>query len=356
MRHAGAALVCNAAEASTSVASNAADRSRRSSSDDPAPRNIHAAPPRNIHVAAAASPRPEPRRRHRPERRYAADGHAVKELLKVATTLYEASNAHEAAQAGEKLPDAPPLASRMKDIKIARSLAADITERGARLHDLLGREEEVKGDRQAALRFLDTISSNMEGGEHAHVQRSVEALVERCQEDIEATKKQCSELSADEKALDAKIRKKRGELERHEKRLKSLRTVRPAFMDEYEKLERELQKQYARPRRNCLARRPRGFRGLSASRARRRRDLVAADYPRRGRGAAATCGRPPRTVRVVAAAAPPRATADYPRRDCGTAATRRRGLSAPRPAPPPRPRLRRNNVAGTRSTSNASGI
>lgn len=40
------------------------------------------------------------------------------------------------------------------------------------------------------------------------------------------------------------IKKKSAEVERGEKRLKSLQTVRPAFMDEYEKLEVELQRQY----------------------------------------------------------------------------------------------------------------
>merc|ERR1712025_517877 len=35
-----------------------------------------------------------------------------------------------------------------------------------------------------------------------------------------------------------------GELERHEKRLKSLESVRPAFMDEYEKLEVDLKREY----------------------------------------------------------------------------------------------------------------
>ena len=45
--------------------------------------------------------------------------------------------------------------------------------------------------------------------------------------------------------MDAKIKKKKNELERHEKRLSSLQNVRPAFMDEYEKLEGELQKQYS---------------------------------------------------------------------------------------------------------------
>ena len=77
------------------------------------------------------------------------------------------------------------------------------------------------------------------------VRRSVEALVERCKEDIESAKKACDEYAADERALDAKIKKKKNELERHEKRLSSLQNVRPAFMDEYEKLEGELQKQYS---------------------------------------------------------------------------------------------------------------
>ena len=144
---------------------------------------------------------------------YMADGHAVRELLKVAKTLYAASEAQEAYKAGEELPDVPSLGTKSKDIRVARQLAADITDRGARLHDLLGHENDVKQDRQAALRFLDTISSNLDGGEHAHVRRSVDALVERCKEDIESAKKACDEYAADERALDAKIKKKKNELE-----------------------------------------------------------------------------------------------------------------------------------------------
>ena len=40
------------------------------------------------------------------------------------------------------------------------------------------------------------------------------------------------------------IKRKQAELERHEKRLKSLASVRPAFMDEYERLEKDLVKHY----------------------------------------------------------------------------------------------------------------
>jgi clusterin-associated protein 1 len=44
--------------------------------------------------------------------------------------------------------------------------------------------------------------------------------------------------------LEAKIEKKKVELDRNQKRLLTLKKVRPAFMDEYEKLEEELKKLY----------------------------------------------------------------------------------------------------------------
>lgn len=51
-------------------------------------------------------------------------------------------------------------------------------------------------------------------------------------------------MDLDEKNIESKIRKKQEELERTEKRLRSLENVRPQFMDEQEKLERELQRHY----------------------------------------------------------------------------------------------------------------
>jgi len=44
--------------------------------------------------------------------------------------------------------------------------------------------------------------------------------------------------------LEEKIKKKSAELERAEKRYKSLVNVKPAFMDEYERLEAELERLY----------------------------------------------------------------------------------------------------------------
>ena len=51
-------------------------------------------------------------------------------------------------------------------------------------------------------------------------------------------------MASNEANLEAKIEKKKVDLERNQKRLQTLKKVRPAFMDEYEKLEEELKKLY----------------------------------------------------------------------------------------------------------------
>lgn len=102
--------------------------------------------------------------------------------------------------------------------------------------------------------------------------RTIRDTISAASENVAALEKQCSELKADETALAAKvffggwrrpllcgtqcwwlslclghvqIKKKTADLERNEKRLKSLQSVRPAFMDEYESLEKQLAEQYA---------------------------------------------------------------------------------------------------------------
>lgn len=51
-------------------------------------------------------------------------------------------------------------------------------------------------------------------------------------------------LASDEANLALKIENKKQDLERNYKRLRSLSNVRPAFMEEYDKLEGDLSKQY----------------------------------------------------------------------------------------------------------------
>lgn len=57
-------------------------------------------------------------------------------------------------------------------------------------------------------------------------------------------KKYAQNAEKDSKTLEEKIKKKKLDLDRSETRLKALTNVKPAFMDEYERLEKELEKLY----------------------------------------------------------------------------------------------------------------
>jgi len=104
---------------------------------------------------------------------YRADGYAVKELLKIASLLYEAVKVnaadevhHRVRSAGDlslyssslhgadcvdssmssttqRLPDVP-FASKLDELKGVRQMATDLVECGSRLHTLLAKEEEMR--------------------------------------------------------------------------------------------------------------------------------------------------------------------------------------------------------------------
>lgn len=178
------------------------------------------------------------------------------------------------------------------DVTALRTAASEITSSGARLHELMRREaEEVQEARGSALRFLEAASGNLNArAETEYVERSihdaiaaakVSVSVQLClctcacasplvgcieplprrfaacfisavsmgidvcgacyrlllvalQDNISALERQLADLVEDEKTLEGKLAKKKQELARAQKRLESLSTVRPAFMDEYE--------------------------------------------------------------------------------------------------------------------------
>ena len=62
--------------------------------------------------------------------------------------------------------------------------------------------------------------------------------------DLQKITHNIEKVASNEANLEAKIEKKKVELDRNQKRLLTLKKVRPAFMDEYEKLEEELKKLY----------------------------------------------------------------------------------------------------------------
>ncbi|KAM4738743.1 clusterin-associated protein 1 homolog isoform 2-T2 [Anableps anableps] len=170
---------------------------------------------------------------------YQADGYAVKEMLKITSVLYNAMKTKQMAMEDVVEEDNNKfkfdLGSRISELKAARQLASEITSKGASLYDLLGKEAELREMRTAA------IARPLEINE---TEKALRAAIKETLENVEKTKEMLSNVVSDETSLDAKIEKKKQDLERHQKRLQTLQSVRPAFMDEYEKIEEELQKYY----------------------------------------------------------------------------------------------------------------
>lgn len=127
------------------------------------------------------------------------------------------------------------ISSKISELKTTRVLASEITSLGASISDLLGSEIELREARQ------NSIAKNLSNDD---IEKSLKQTLQSQSDYVNSLIQKVENLAADESSLEAKIEKKKADLERSKNRLKSLQEVRPQFMDEYEKLEVELQKQY----------------------------------------------------------------------------------------------------------------
>ncbi|KAJ3320324.1 Clusterin-associated protein 1 [Boothiomyces sp. JEL0866] len=164
---------------------------------------------------------------------YKADGFAVRELMKISELL---SKARTTGKEDDSI-ILPPLdiSNKLGKLKSCRALASGITEKGAELFDLLGRELELRDVRTGVISKPFELMA---------MEKAVTEAINKLREKLNSTQNAFESLQADEYNLLAKIEKKKAELERAEKRLKSLQGVRPAYMDEYEKIEVDLVRVY----------------------------------------------------------------------------------------------------------------
>lgn len=181
-----------------------------------------------------------------PKKMYEANGFAVKELLKVATMLNKAMKASSKDIDDEVVTTMDfNITSKLTNLKAARTLANEITETGAKLYDLLGKENDLRESREKVIEFLDSISRNLGSNtEQEYIEKCIRDLVGNQGHQMGQMKEMIDNLKQDEKELESKIQRRGAELERSEKRLKNIEKIRPEFMDEYEKLEQEIEKFY----------------------------------------------------------------------------------------------------------------
>ncbi|CAF2970910.1 unnamed protein product [Rotaria sp. Silwood2] len=171
---------------------------------------------------------------------YQADGHAVKEILKVITPLYKALRDSENKELDEEDDIDTHYRYAMNDdistLKSARQLCSTITQKGANLHELLGKELDAREARQ------EVMSRAMELSE---VQEGIREAENAAKRELVKYQKLIDNVQTDEIALDEKIAKRLEEKDRHQRRLDMLKSVRPSFMNDFEKFEAELNELYA---------------------------------------------------------------------------------------------------------------
>ncbi|KAF5271216.1 hypothetical protein FQA39_LY08223 [Lamprigera yunnana] len=172
------------------------------------------------------------------KRLYQADGYAVKEILKIASLLYAAlkeNSLNENEEDNTKSMDLRDLdiSYKINDFKRSRQLATEITTTGAKLSVLLSKEIDIRSLRQ--------ISAGKQY-EVSEVESAIREAIAALKKEMTETKQSIDNVSSTESALDSKIERRKVELDRYEKRLQTLKKVRPAFLEEFTELESELEK------------------------------------------------------------------------------------------------------------------
>ena len=181
-----------------------------------------------------------------PKKLYEASGFAVKEMLKIAQMMYKAmqSTCDIDDDDSTTMLDFN-TTSKLQNLKAARVLATEITESGAKLFDMLIREKELKQARDNALEFLDSISRNLDSNsEQQYIEKCIRNIIDSQQRKMGEMVDTVKQLKQDEAELANKIKIRRTELERAEKRLKGIENVKPEYQEEYERLEQELERFY----------------------------------------------------------------------------------------------------------------
>ncbi|KAH0793657.1 clusterin associated protein [Histomonas meleagridis] len=161
-----------------------------------------------------------------PKKLYSSDRFAVRELLKISAPIYSGiTSKRDPSQQQTKQMQTP-------SVQKISQLSSTIPKHSVELYDQLEKELMIRDNRTKILSTMPPLEE---------VEKSVISSVEAASNRLETLTKELERLNSDEDSLRSKIKKRKYELDRQSKRLVSVTTIRPAYMDEYEALEQELQ-------------------------------------------------------------------------------------------------------------------
>ncbi|RKP19855.1 hypothetical protein ROZALSC1DRAFT_28597 [Rozella allomycis CSF55] len=166
---------------------------------------------------------------------YMADINAMQEMAKLVDFLYAAMD--EALGIIDHNPESSyhDIDYKIDKIIHGRQISLEITKLGTILDDSIDREVECRMKRSEALsQTIDSID----------IQKAVESAISDVDNQTRVYRQKIEQTKSDIANLNAKLEKKKADIERFQKRLNSLQGVRPPFMDEFEKLEGDLKALY----------------------------------------------------------------------------------------------------------------
>ncbi|PHJ22012.1 clusterin-associated protein 1 [Cystoisospora suis] len=141
------------------------------------------------------------------------------------------------------------LATKLQQLKNARSAAFQLVETGASLVQTLERHNHPGRalHRRRVRAFLENLGLHLESGadpQQAAVQGQLESQLQNARQDLEKAQAECTHLEKEVKRANMTLTKITQDNDRVEKRLRSLEALKPAFMENYERLMAELQETY----------------------------------------------------------------------------------------------------------------
>ncbi|CAH1116089.1 unnamed protein product [Phaedon cochleariae] len=208
------------------------------------------------------------------KRLYQADGYAIKELLKITSILHDALLSNLDQNEDERNEEASldmrefDITDKVNELKFSRQLASEITSTGANLFDLLGKEVDLKAARQKSVSRQFELSD---------VESGIKDALQSIKKEIDETKHLIENVAATEASLDSKIERRNLEISRYEKRLQALKKVRPAFLEEFTALEKELEQLFVQYslRLRCLVQLEKQFEDSESARLEKQLQLAA---------------------------------------------------------------------------------
>lgn len=167
-----------------------------------------------------------------PRKLYASNCATAKELLKVTTALLNSPD--DIRHDEEKVMNFED-AINNEEIRNIRTLSSELTTHGVNIYDLISKDTVAKSSQS---NFSKPLELNV-------VEKSLKTTIANMKNQLEETRNTIDNQKSEKANLESKIQRKESELERSSHRLATLSRIRPAYLEEYEKIEIQMKELYS---------------------------------------------------------------------------------------------------------------